>query len=125
MARRFRSILWQGAAASALLMAEPIFADPVDDVHSLPQWVLRAQQRLALTPAQQRELRVLVDDNAVKMHSLPRRMRRETMEALQREFRVGLAGILEPEQLAEWNVLLEELLGAVHMRNAPMLAGQH
>lgn len=56
---------------------------------------------------------------------LPRQPPPAEMETLQREFRAGLARILEPEQLAEWNVLLEELLGAVHLRNAPMLAGRH
>lgn len=124
MARRLRSILWQGAA-SAFLIAEPAFADPVEDLRSLPQWVVRAQQRLALRPAQQRELRMLVDDNSVKMESLPRHFRPEEMQALQREFRLGLARILEPGQLAEWDALLEELLGAVHMRNAPVLAWHH
>jgi hypothetical protein len=124
MARRFRSILWQGAA-SAFLMGGPAIADLAEDVHSLPQWVVRAQQRLAFKPVQQRELRMLVDDNAAKMQSLPRQSRTEGMAALQREFRVGLARILEPGQLAEWDVLLEELLGAVHLRNAPMLAAHH
>ena len=124
MARRFRSFLWQGAA-SAFLMVEPVFADPVEDMRSLPQWAVRAQQRLALKPAQQRELRVLVDANAVKMEALPRPLCPEKMAALQREFRVGLVRILDPEQVAEWNVLLEELLGAVHLRNAPMLAARH
>jgi len=124
MARRLRSFLWQGAA-SAFLIAEPAFADPVDDVRSLPQWVVRAQLRLALKPAQQRALRMLVDDNSVKMESLPRQFRPEDMQALQREFRVRLARILEPGQLAEWDALLEELLGEVHMRHAPMLAGHH
>jgi hypothetical protein len=121
MARRLRSILWQGAA-SAFLIAEPAFADPVEEVRSLPQWVVRAQQRLALQPAQQRDLRMLMDDNSVKMRSLPRQLRPDDMEALQREFRVALARILEPAQLAEWDVLLEELLGTVHLRNTPMLA---
>jgi hypothetical protein len=124
MARRFRSILWQGAA-SAFLIAEPVFADPLEDRRSLPQWVVRAQLRLALKPAQQRELRVLVDSNAMKMEALSRPLCPEEMAELQREFRIGLVRILEPEQLAEWNVLLEELLGAVHLRNAPMLAGRH
>jgi hypothetical protein len=124
MSRRFRSILWQGAA-SAFLIAEPAFAEPADDARSLPQWVVRAQRRLALKPAQQCELRMLVDDNAMKMQSLPRHVHLEDMEALQREFRVGLARILEPEQLAEWDALLEDLLGAVHLRNAPMLAAHH
>jgi hypothetical protein len=124
MARRFRTILWQGAA-SAFLMGEPAFADPVEEVQNLPQWVVRAQRRLALKPAQQRELRMLVDDNAARMQSLPRQLRTDGMAGLQREFRGGLARILEPEQLAEWDILLEELLGAVHLRNAPTLAGHH
>jgi hypothetical protein len=122
---RFRSILWQGAASALLVISEPAIADQVDDVRSLPLWVVRAQQRLALKPAQQRELRLLVDDNAVKLQSLPRQLHPGEMAAVQREFRVGLARILGPEQLAEWDVLLEELLGAVHMRNAPMLAERH
>ena len=125
MSSRIRSILWQGAA-SALMMSGPAFADPVTEVASLPQWAVRAQQRLALKPAQQRELRALVDDNTVQLQSLQERHPTfDDMEALQREFRVELARILEPEQLAAWDALLEELLGAVHLRNAPMLADRH
>jgi hypothetical protein len=123
MARRFRSFLWQGAA-SAFLITEPAFAEPVDDVFSLPQWAARAQQRLALKATQQRELRVLLDDNSARMHALPP-LCAEEVTAMQREFRVGLARVLEPAQLAEWHVLLEELLGAEHPRNAPVLAGRH
>ena len=125
MSRRFRSFLWQGAASAFLVIGEPGIADAADDVGHLPQWVVRAQQRLALTPAQQREVRRLVDENTAKMRSLLHPPKPAEMETLQREFRVGLARILEPEQLAEWNVLLEELLGAAHLRNAPMLAGRH
>ena len=125
MSRRFRSFIWQGAASAFLVIGEPGIADAADDVGHLPQWVVRAQQRLALTPAQQREVRQLVDENTVKMQALPRQRPPAEMETLQREFRAGLARILEPEQLAEWNVLLEELLGAAHLRNAPMLAGRH
>lgn len=124
MSRRIRSILWHGAASALFVMAEPAFADPVDEVNSLPQWVVRAQHRLGLSGAQQRELRTLVDDNNVKMQALPRQFQPEQMQALQREFRAGLARILEPEQLAAWDTLLEELLSAVHMRNPPMVAGR-
>jgi len=124
MSRRIRSILWHGAASALFVMAEPAFADPVDEVNSLPQWVLRAQHRLGLSGAQQRDLRTLVDDNNAKMQALPRQFEPAQMQALQREFRAGLARILEPEQLAEWDTLLEELLSAVHMRNSPMVAGR-
>jgi hypothetical protein len=125
MSRRIRSILWHGAASALFVMAEPAFADPVDEVNSsLPQWVVRAQHRLGLSGAQQRELRTLVDDNNVKMQALPRELRPEQMQALQREFRAGLVRILEPEQLAEWDTLLEELLSAVHLRNPPLVAGR-
>ena len=125
MSSRIRSILWQGAA-SALMMSGPAFADPVTEVASLPQWVVRAQQRLALKPIQQRELRALVDDNTVRLQSLQQRHPTfDDMDALQREFRAELARILEPEQLAAWDALLEELLGAVHLRNAPILAERH
>ena len=124
MARRFRSFLWQGAA-SAFLITEPAFPEPIDDVRSLPQWVVRAQQRLALKPAQQRQLRMLVDDNAVKMQSLPPGPCPEELTALQREFRVRLARILGAGQLADWHGLLEELLGAERPRGAPLLAGRH
>lgn len=119
MSRRIRTLLCHGAA-SALFVAGPTFAEP-DDIGSLPHWMLRAQQRLALEPTQQRELRLLVDDNAARLRSLPR-VRHEDMQTLQREFRDALARILTPDQLAEWNLLLEELLGAVHLRNAPVLA---
>ena len=125
MYRRFRSYLWHGAASAFLVIGEPAIADAADDVGNLPQWVVRAQQRLALKSAQQREIRRLVDDNTARMQALPHPPAPAQMEALQREFRASLARILDPEQLAGWNLLLEELLGAAHLRNAPMLAGRH
>jgi hypothetical protein len=125
MSRRFRSFLWQGAASAFLVIGEPAIADAAEEVGHLPQWVVRAQQRLALRPAQQRAIHRLVDENTMRIQALPHRPGAAQMEAMQREFRAGLARVLEPEQLAEWNVLLEELLGAVHLRNAPMLAGRH
>jgi hypothetical protein len=125
MSRRFRSFLWQGAASAFLVIGEPAIADAADEVDHLPQWVVRAQQRLALAPAQQCEVRRLVDENTVRMQALPHQPKPAEIEALQREFRAGLARILAPEQLAEWNVLLEELLGAVRLRDAPMLARRH
>ncbi|HEX6398106.1 MAG TPA: hypothetical protein VFZ95_11825 [Steroidobacteraceae bacterium] len=121
---RFRSILWQGAA-SALLVGEPAIADPPGDTRSAPQWVVRARQRLGLQAAQQSALRILVDDHAAKMQSLPGQLRREELESLQQEFRAGLSHILEPGQLAEWDLLLQELLGAVNLRHAPALPIRH
>jgi hypothetical protein len=128
MTRRIRTLLCQGAA-SALFVAGPAFAEP-EEIGSLPHWMLRAQQRLALEPVQRRELRLLVDDNAGKLRSLERQPDAaqaphrglERMQIIQREFREGLARILRPDQLAQWDALLEELLAAVHLRNAPMLA---
>ena len=94
------------------------------EVTSLPQWMLRAQQRLALDPAQQRELGRLVRASAERMRdmsvSVSRHAYREEMAALRREFRESLVGILSTEQLAEWDALLEELLGEVHLRHAPL-----
>jgi len=125
MSRRFRSILWHDAASALLGIGEPTLAEQGDDTRSLPHWVVLAQQRLGLNRAQRGALRLLVDDNAVKMQSLPRQLRPEEMEAMHREFRAGLAHILGPQQLAEWDLLLDELLGAVHLRNAPVLAARH
>jgi hypothetical protein len=99
----------------------------------VPQWVARAQQRLDLQPDQQLELRTLVDENSERLRELrerhagldspdARRTRREAMAALQFEFRGELARILTPDQLAEWDTLIEELLGEVHLRNAPRYA---
>jgi hypothetical protein len=120
-------------AATALLACAGADAEPEPVVTSLPHWVVRAQERLALDPLQQHELRVLIDGNAERLREMrsrfagrdvtdARRGQREEMAALQRQFRGGLAGILSPEQLAEWDVLIEELLGQVHLRNAPRLA---
>jgi hypothetical protein len=121
---RFRSILWQGAA-SALLMGEPAIADQIDDALRPPHWVVRAQQRLSLNASQQRALRILVNDNALKVLSLPSRRCHEDVEILRGEFRAGLAQILHPRQVAEWDRLLEELLGALHLRNAPLPGDRH
>ena len=133
MARRFRSYVFQGAATALFACATPAFPDPVDDTADLPQWMVRAQQRLALKPDQQRELHELVDVNTSKLAALQRRLaqqdgaglapvRHDEMAALQREFRVGLAAILSPPQLASWDNLLAELLGHDQLRNAPLLA---
>ena len=124
MTRRFRSLLCTGAASAFFAVAGPTLADPVAESGDLTQWVLRAQQRLALKPAQQFELRALVDVNTVKLQALQRLSgaRLEQMAALQREFRAGLGLILSADQLVKWDLLLEELLGAVQLRNTPMLA---
>ena len=93
-------------------------------VTSLPQWMLRAQQRLALDSSQQQELRRLVRACAERMREMgasgSRDAQREEMVALRREFRESLVGILSTEQLAEWDALLEELLGEIHLRNSPL-----
>jgi len=132
MASRFRSYLYQGAASALIACATPAFPDPAEESASLPQWMVRAQQRLALKPAQQLELRDLVELNTSRLAALQRRLRLQPgdeqararldeMAALQRDFRERLAAILSPGQLAEWDTLLEELLGEVHLRNAPLL----
>jgi hypothetical protein len=124
MSRRIRSLLCSGAASAFFAVAGTALADPVVESGDLMQWVQRAQHRLSLKPAQQRALRALVDDNTARLQALqglpPARL--EEMAAVQREFRAGLGLILSPDQLAEWDLLLEELLGEVHLRNAPVLA---
>ena len=124
MTRRIRSLLCSGAASALFAVGRAALADPVVESGDLTQWVQRAQQRLALKPAQQRELRALVDDNTVRLQSLQRspQARLEEMAAVQREFRAGLGLILSPDQLLEWDLLLEELLGEAHLRNTPVLA---
>jgi len=133
MARKFREVFFQGAASALFACATPALAEPPVESNSLPQWVVRAQERLALQPAQQRELRALIDDNAVRMQGLQarytadasaaaRRQRLEELSGLQRTFRDELATILTPAQLAEWDALLEELLGQVHLRNGVRVA---
>lgn len=100
-------------------------AEPQADPRSLSQWVLSAQERLALAPGQQRELRALMEESSSRMTTLQsRRVRREEVAVLHREFREGLVAILKPEQVAEWDALVEELLREVHLRNAPILAGR-
>ena len=105
-------------------------------VISLPQWVVRAQERLGLDPSQQWDLRVLVDANAERLREMreryagqdtndSRRGQRDEMAALQLRFRSELRGILTPEQLSEWDELIEELLGQVHLRHAPRMADSH
>jgi hypothetical protein len=124
MARRIRSLLCSGAASALFAVAGTALADPVVESGDLTQWVQRAQHRLALKPAQQRELRALVDDNTVRLQALQRlpQARLEEMVAVQREFRAGLGLILSPEQLVQWDLLLEELLLEIHLRNTPVLA---
>lgn len=113
--------------------ATPGLAETPPETSSLPRWMVRAQERLALKPDQQRELRDLVDENAERMHALQvrlagddsagaRRMRLDELAGLQRLFRDELASILTPGQLAEWDTLLEELLGQVHLRNGVRVA---
>jgi len=111
-------MICNGAATALLVCSGAAVAEPPAQSRSLPQWVLRAQERLSLEPVQQRELRALVDDNATRMLTL----QPGGMADLQREFRRRLAEILTPEQLGEWDALIEELLGEVHLLNAPRFA---
>jgi len=132
MTRRVHSMFFRGMATAWFACTAPALADPEPAVTSLPQWVMRAQQRLGLQPEQQRELRTLVDANSERLRELrefypgdsvdARQAQREAMAGLQYEFRGGLARILTPGQLAEWDTLIEELLGEVHLRNAPRFA---
>lgn len=133
---RFRSALCRTAVSALLACGGDAIADTRPPPASLPQWVQRAQERLGLQPAQQRELRLLVDGNAVRLDEMrlrfaddstadARRAQREVMAGIQLDFRQGLAAILSPEQLAEWDVLVEELLGQVHLRHAPRVAVTH
>lgn len=125
-------MIFRGMATTWFACAAPALADPEPAVTSLPQWVASAQQRLGLQPGQQRELRTLVDANSERLRELrefypqdsadARQGQREAMATLQFEFRGGLARILTPGQLTEWDTLIEELLGEVHLRNAPRLA---
>jgi hypothetical protein len=124
MATRIRSMIC-GSALTLFACTGTTLAEAADEITSLPQWVQRAQQRLALLPAQQRELHVLINDNSEKLEALQERaakLRRQELESLQREFRHELARILSDAQLAQWDALLEELLGEVHLRNLPLLA---
>jgi hypothetical protein len=143
--RRVRSIVCRGAATALIACTGPALAQsglinsgPANSeaeetgrtITSLPQWMLRAQQRLALDQAQQRELGRLVRASAERMREMSasgsRHAYREEMAALRREFRESLVGILSTEQLAEWDALLAELLGEIHLRHAPLLVnGAH
>ena len=129
---RMRFLLCGGAASALLACGGAAVADTPRMVTSLPQWVTRAEERLALQPDQERELRRLVDGNAERLDGLrerfpgdsaeARRARRTAMAGLQMEFRHGLAAILTPRQLADWDQLVEELLGQVHLRHGTRLA---
>jgi hypothetical protein len=131
MPRRVRSLLCRGAATALIACAGPALPGP-QPVTSLPQWMVRAQERLGLEPAQQRELRMLVDANADRLHELreryaddtspqARKLQLQELAGLQLEFRHRLAAILTTAQLAEWDTLIEELLGRVHLLNPPRL----
>jgi hypothetical protein len=111
-------------------LSDPEPASARQLITSLPQWVLQAQQRLALEPGQQRLLRELVDGNSERLREMrarqaqpgaseSRRPRHAEMAALQQEFRDALVGILTAAQLAEWDALIEDLLGELHLRHAP------
>src|SRR5262245_8415669 len=117
MSRRIRSMICRGAA-TALFACAGAAAEPEPAVSSLPHWVIRAQERLGLDPFQQRELRVLVDGNAERLREMrerfagleaadARRGQREELSALQLKFRSELRAILTPEQMAEWDGLIE------------------
>jgi len=123
----------RGAAATLLLACAGVAgaAPPTPAAGQQPggHWVTRTQARLVLEPAQQQELRRLVEENAARMRQIqashvenlsPERdlQLRAAINRLQREFREDLGRILTAGQLAEWDALLEDLLGAVHLRFA-------
>ncbi len=135
MGSRFLHYFFRGAASALFACATPAFADPVDDPANLPQWMQRAQQRLALTPSQQRELRELAEQNTSSLAVLQRRLelksgdvaardRQDVIAGLQREFRAGLSTVLSPAQLTEWDALLQELLGEFRRPEVTALAGR-
>lgn len=112
------------------------WADPEPDAGGLPEWVLRAQERLALNATQRRELCLLVDENSERLRTLQNRYavaspddsgraQREEMAGLQRKFRGDLALLLSGEQLAAWDALLGELLGKEAVHRLPPMAGAH
>lgn len=133
MGRRFRHYFFRGAASALVAYATPAFADPVEDATDLPGWMQRAQQRLALTSSQRRDVRELVELNTSRLAALQRRQElqalgeqglvpHDELAAIQHEFRAGLSASLSPVQLAAWDRLLEELSGEVALRNAVVLA---
>lgn len=134
MARRLHSLWFHGAASALFAWMGAAWAEPVPESDSLPQWVQRAQERLALNAEQRRGLCLLVDVNSERLRTLQNRhavanpddsgrVQREEMAALQRAFRGDLALILTTPQLAEWDALLAELLGESQL--PPQLAGTH
>src|SRR3954468_15369123 len=119
MAQQFRKMMFRGAASAWFACAAPAFAEAPAETTSLPQWMVRAQERLALKPGQQSELRLLTDASATRMQALQarytadasaeaRRARLDELAGLQRDFRDQLAVILTPAQLGDWDTLLEE-----------------
>jgi hypothetical protein len=133
MKRLIHSIICRGAAGALFVCFGAASAEPPSGITTLPQWAQRAQARLGLSATQQQQLRALVDENSERLRQLQlryagessapaHRAQRDEMAGLQREFRGSLAVILSASQLTEWDVLLEELLGEVHLRNAPRLA---
>lgn len=133
-----RARKWIAAVAVLVACAGPAMGDPgtradsATPSSSLSQWTSSAQARLGLQASQQRELRALVDGNAERLREMFEHRRADTddsrlsmheeLDALRQDFRDGLERILTLEQLAEWDALIEELAGAVHLRNAPRLA---
>src|SRR5262245_45020013 len=99
MTRRVRSLLCKGVATAIVACAVPVdSAEPNDDSRSLSGWVVRAQERLSLKPAQQRDLRLLVDLNSGKLRDIQVRYKDspseharisqlQDMQALRVEFR--------------------------------------
>jgi hypothetical protein len=73
MTRRVHSVWFHSAASALFACLGTAAAEPAPEVTSLPQWVLRAQQRLAFNHTQQRELHSLVDENSARLSALQAR----------------------------------------------------
>ena len=129
-----RLMLFRSAVTALFAWSGGAVADPEEPAVTSPTpWALRAQQRLALDPGQQRELRALSDERSQRLCEVsvepgapgPSRAQCEEMAALQLEFRQALTGILTPAQLVEWDALIDELISRVHLDNLPQVTRSH
>jgi len=107
---------------AALAVASAVFAQQASPPNPPPEMQRRfaeAKERLQLTPEQEPKLRALFQEEASKVRALQakygtddayatRAEKGRELRAIRADFRGKLKTILTPEQMAEWDKMVEE-----------------
>jgi Spy/CpxP family protein refolding chaperone len=104
-------------ALAGAALAQPASSPPRSP--EMQQRIAQSKERLHLTPEQEPRLRALLEGEAQKLRAIrakygsddsahSRAEQRREARVVQQDFRVKLAEVLSPEQIAEWDKIASE-----------------